>query len=187
MILTVLQTIEDDQLRTAVDRLFRLYQKSMMVKANDVLHNWHDAEDAVQETFYKVSRNIEDFLPVDSQSTKTLILVYTRNVAINMYNRKKRQNKLFYSKQDITEMNLESDDPNDDVLELIINQETVEALRRAIDSLDIMHRDVIMLKYYYHKKNIEIADIMCVDVNVVNARIFRAKKKLMNLLKEGRA
>ena len=104
-----------------------------------------------------------------------------------MYNRKKRQNKLFYSKQDITEMSLESDDPDDDVLELIINQETIEALRRAIDCLDDMHRDVIMLKYYYHKKNIEIADIMCVDVNVVNARIFRAKKKLMNLLKEGRA
>ena len=187
MILTVLETIEDDQLRDAVERLFNLYHKILLVKANDILHNWHDAEDVVQDTFLKVSRNIEDFLPVDSQSAKTLLAVYTRNVALNMYKRKKRQNKLFYSKQDVAEMNLESDDPKDDVLELIINQETIEELRQAIDRLDDMHRDVIILKYYYHKKNIEIADIMGVDVNVINARVFRAKKKLMNLMKEGRA
>ena len=187
MILTVLQTIEDDHLRDAVAQLFGLYHKGMLVKANDILHNWHDAEDAVQETFYKIARNIEDFLPVDSQAAKALIAVYTRNVAINMYNRKKKQNDLFYSKHDIGEMNLVSDDPDDDVLELIINQETVEALQRAIDSLDDMHRDVIVLKYYYRKKNMEIADIMSVDVNVINARVFRAKKKLMILMKEGRA
>ena len=80
-------------------------------------------------------------------------------------------------------MNLESDDPEDDVLELIINQETIEELRQAIDRLDDMHRDVIILKYYYHKKNIEIADIMGVDVNVINARVFRAKKKLLAYMK----
>ena len=187
MILTVLQTIEDDQLREAVERLFNLYHKSLLAKANDILHNWHDAEDAVQDTFYRVSRNIEDFLPVDSQSAKTLLTVYTRNVALNMYKRKKRQNKLFYSKHDVAEMNLVSDDPEDDVLELMINRETVEALRQAIDSLDDMHRDAIILKYYYHKKNVEIAEIMCVDVNVVNARVYRAKRKLMDLMKEGRA
>lgn len=187
MILTVLQTIEDDQLRDAVARLFNLYHKAMLVKANDILHNWHDAEDAVQETFYKVSRNIEDFLPVDSQSAKTLLTVYTRNVALNMYKRKQRQNKLFYSKHDISDMHLENDDPDDNVLDLIINQETIEELHQAIDRLDDMHRDVIILKYYYHKKNIEIADIMGMDVNVINARVFRAKKKLMNLTKEGRA
>ena len=187
MILTVLQTIEDDELRKAVERLFNLYHKGMMAKANDILHNWHDAEDAVQDTFLKVSRNIEDFLPVDSPSAKTLLFVYNRNVALNIYKRKKRQNKLFYSKQDIAEMTLESDDPADDVLELLIDQETVEELHQAIDRLDDMHRDVIMLKYYYHKKNIEIADIMGVDVNVINARVFRAKKKLMNLMKEGKA
>ena len=176
-----------DNTEELISQMIRDYEKDLLRLCCVYLKDVTLAEDAVQETFYKVSRNIEDFLPVDSQSTKTLILVYTRNVAINMYNRKKRQNKLFYSKQDITEMSLESDDPDDDVLELIINQETIEALRRAIDCLDDMHRDVIILKYYYHKKNIEIADIMCVDVNVVNARIFRAKKKLMNLLKEGRA
>lgn len=187
MILAVLQTIENDQQRDAVEQLFRLYHKSMMVKAYEILHNWHDAEDAVQETFIKVSRNIDDFLPVDTSSAKSLIGVYTRNVAINIYNRKKRQNKLFYLKQDISEMNLESHDPDDNVLELVINQETIAALHQAIDCLDDMHRDVILLKYYYGKKNIEIADIMCVDVNVINARVFRAKKKLMNFLKEGRA
>ncbi len=187
MILTVLQTIEDDQLRDAVERLFNLYHKSLLVKANDILHNWHDAEDAVQDAFYKVSRNIEDFLPVESHSAKMLLAVYTRNVALNMYKRKQRQNKLFYSKQDVAEMNLVSDDPEDDILELMINRETVEALRQAIDSLDDMHRDAIILKYYYHKRNTEIADIMCVDVNVINARVYRAKRKLMDLMKEGRA
>ena len=183
MILTVLQTIEDDQLRLAVEHLFNMYHKQMLAKANDILHNWHDAEDAVQDTFYRIYRNIEDFLPVESQSAKALLMIYTRNVAINMYNRKKTYNKLFYSKKDIGDIELPSNDPDDDVLDLLINQETVETLRQGIAQLDEMHRDVIMLKYYYRKKNTEIADIMCVDVNVINARVFRAKKKLLAYMK----
>ena len=184
MILAVLETIEDDQLRFAVERLFNMYHKQMFAKAKDILHNWHDAEDAVQDTFYRVSRNIEDFLPVEGYAAKALLTIYTRNVAINMYNRKKTHNKLFYTKRDIGELEIPSNDPDDDVLELLINEETVEALRKGIAQLDEMHRDVIMLKYYYHKKNLEIADIMCVDVNVINARVFRAKKKLLNYMKE---
>jgi RNA polymerase sigma-70 factor (ECF subfamily) len=186
MILTVLQTIEDDQLRLAVERLFNMYHKHMLVKANDILHNWHDAEDAVQDTFYRISRNIEDFLPVESQSAKALLMIYTRNVAINMYNRKKTYNKLFYSKKDIGEIELPSNDPDDDVLDLLINEETVEILRQGIAQLDELHRDVIILKYYYRKKNLEIADIMCVDVNVINARVFRAKKKLLACLEKSK-
>ena len=183
MILFVLQTIEDDQLRMAVERLYNIYHKQMLAKANGILHNWHDAEDAVQDTFYRISRNIEDFLPVESQSAKALLMIYTRNAAINMYNRKKRQNELFYSKKDIGELVLPSDDPDDDVLDVLINEETVETLRQGIAQLDEMHRDVVMLKYYYNKKNLEIADIMCVDVNVINARVFRAKKKLLAYMK----
>jgi RNA polymerase sigma-70 factor (ECF subfamily) len=187
MVLAVLQTIEDDQQREVIERLFYLYHKCMLAKANEILHNWHDAEDAVQETFYKVSRNYEAFIPAESIASKSLIAVYTRNVALNMYAKNKRHSELFYAGKDIEELNIESDDPEDNVIEMLIDQETISEMRRAIDRLDDLHRDVIVLKYYHHMKNSEIADVMEVDVNTVNARVFRAKKKLMILMKEGRA
>ena len=43
---------------------------------------------------------------------------------------------------------------------------------------------VILLKYFYHKRNIDIADILGIEGSQVNGRLFRAKKMLREILGE---
>lgn len=184
MISELIQSIENEEERQAVETIYKLYFKPMMAKAYSILKNYHDAEDAVQETFYRISCHVQSFMNPLSEDTVALISIYTRNVAINMYNRKKKQQTIFDMDQDVNDMNIADESAWNSIEELVINDETVNMVRNALNRLDEMHRDVILLKYYYHMRNIDIGKVLDIDSNTVNGRIYRAKKMLRQLLGE---
>ena len=183
MISMILMSIEDEKQRSDVEQIWNLYGKIMLAKAYGILGNMQDAEDAVQEAFLRISKNAEDFSEPKSPGTIALVSIYTRNVAINMYRRNKKRNELFGNDGDLDNV-ISAAAESEDIAQLIVNDETVEIVRRAINLLDEPYKDVILLKYYYHKKNIEIAEVLGVDANTVNGRVFRAKKKLKELIGE---
>ena len=55
-------------------------------------------------------------------------------------------------------------------------------MRNGINQLDDKYRDVIILKYYYHMKNVEIAEVLKIEPGTVNTHVARAKKKLREIL-----
>lgn len=183
MISMILMSIEDEKQRSDVEQIWNLYGKIMLAKAYGILGNMQDAEDAVQEAFLRISKNAENFSEPKSPDTIALVSIYTRNVAINLYRRNKKRNELFGNDGDLDNV-ISAAAESEDIAQLIVNDETVEIVRRAINMLDEPYKDVILLKYYYHKKNIEIAEVLGVDANTVNGRVFRAKKKLKELIGE---
>jgi len=183
MISMILMSIDDEKQRSDVEQIWNLYGKIMLAKAYGILGNMQDAEDAVQEAFLRISKNAENFSEPKSPDTIALVSIYTRNVAINLYRRNKKRNELFGNDGDLDNV-ISAAAESEDIAQLIVNDETVEIVRRAINLLDEPYKDVILLKYYYHKKNIEIAEVLGVDANTVNGRVFRAKKKLKELIGE---
>ena len=184
VIAELIQSIENEDERYAVDQIYRIHYQLMFSRANEILNNEHDAEDAVQETFYRISRNVEDFMHPESPTTVALISIYTRNVALNMYNRKKRQAKLFDQSEDFEEKIAAFMDPDEDIQQLVINNETIDIVRQAINRLDDAYRDVILLKYFFFMKNTDIARHLDICQNTVNWRIFKAKELLRDMLGE---
>ena len=184
MIAELIQSIENEEERQVVETIYKLYFKPMMAKAYGILKNHHDAEDAVQETFYRISCHVQSFMNPQAEDTVALISIYTRNVAISMYNRKKKQQTIFDMKQDVDDVPAADDGEWNSMEELVINRETVGMVRSAINQLDDMYRDVILLKYYYHMRNVYIGKLLDMDNNTVNGRIFRAKKMLRKRLEE---
>lgn len=57
-------------------------------------------------------------------------------------------------------------------------------VRNAINQLDDMYRDIVLMKYFYHKRNLDIAEILGIESSQVNGRLFRAKKMLREILGE---
>lgn len=160
-------------------QIYELYYKQMYQKAYAILRNKQDAEDTVQEAFYRVCLNAEVFEQVHSDSTAALIHTYTNHVAINHYHRNKRMNAIISAEEAIDGVqNAESYD----LTALIEKEETAAMLRQAIDTLEPMYREVIVLKYYEHKRNTEISEQFGVSRNLINGRIFRAKKMLRKIL-----
>ena len=97
MIYLFIQAIENDEQREAVERICDLYYRNMMKVALDILHHKEDAEDAVQDAFYNISKHADLFLDTESEATIARVSIYTRNAAINIYNRKKKTNEIFSS------------------------------------------------------------------------------------------
>ena len=167
------------QQRKTLTLIYELYYGQMYKKAYAILRNKQDAEDAVQEAFYRVCLNAEVFAQPHSESTAALIYTYTRNVVVNHYHKKKRRTLLLHDTPDADSM---IDCGDCDLALLMAKDESLAEVRRAVDALDPHYREVILLKYFENKKNTEIAAILGLGQNVVNGRIHRAKKMLRKLL-----
>lgn len=165
--------------RELLERLYELYYEPMLKKTFHILRNKQDAEDAVQEAFYHVCLHVADFAALDSASTAAMIHTYTRNTAINHYHRKKRHSALILAGKD-ADQSVASEEY--DLALLIERKETADRIRRAVEELEPMYREVIVLKYYEHKTNSEIAELLGLSRNLVNGRMFRAKKMLRAML-----
>jgi RNA polymerase sigma-70 factor (ECF subfamily) len=176
---TVTKPLPDAQKQAALALIYELYYKQMYQKAYGILRNPQDAEDAVQEAFYRVCLNAEEFSQPYSQSTAALIYTYTKNVAINDYHKKKRQISLIAEQE---QMDSVPETEETDPAEQMEREEIATRLDAAVDALPDRYREVIRLKYYEHKHNIEIAEMLGLSQNVVNGRVFRAKHALRRIL-----
>ena len=90
MILAYIQSIEDDNKRRIVEDIYDLYYKHMTACALDILRNYHDSQDAVQDAFYNITATYELFAYAAAPATAALVHIYVRNAAINIYNKNKR-------------------------------------------------------------------------------------------------
>ncbi|MBE6557709.1 MAG: RNA polymerase sigma factor [Ruminococcaceae bacterium] len=188
MILELIQAIESDEERELVERIYYLYYKQMIVKANSILHHQQDAEDAVMETFRLISENVKTFMNFEREDLAALVSIYTRNVALNMYKHKKKQREVFDINFDFNQENTVDCSAcyQENPQTLVVNDETIHIVKNAIDQLNDRFKDVIVLKYYYHMRNVEIAGILSIEENTVNSHIYRAKNKLKEIIgKEG--
>lgn len=182
MILAYIQSIEDDNKRRIVEDIYDLYYKHMTACALDILRNYHDSQDAVQDAFYNITATYELFADGAAPATAALVHIYVRNAAINIYNKNKRHAKVVMLCDNIEEVAKDIVDEDADVQRIVIDNETTEILSEAVDKLDDMYRDLIIMKYYYHMRNVDIAQVLNIDSNKVNGRIFRAKQKLKEIL-----
>ena len=154
----------------------------MTACALNILHNHHDSEDAVQDAFYNITATYELFADAAAPATAALVHIYVRNAAINIYNKNKRHSKVVMLCDNIEEVAKDIVDEDADVQRIVIDNETTEIVSDAVDKLDTMYRDLVIMKYYYHMRNVDITQVLNIDSNKVNGRIFRAKQKLKEIL-----
>ena len=132
--------------------------------------------------FIILQPHMELFADVAAPATAALVHIYVKNAAINIYNKNKRHAKVVMLCENIEEVAKDIVDEDADVQRIVIDNETTEIVSEAVDKLDDMYRDLIIMKYYYHVKNVDIGQVLNIDSNKVNGRIFRAKQKLKEIL-----
>ena len=184
--LGIIMSIENEEDRSFMETLYYDYSEKMYLVALDILNNHHDAQDCVHNTIARIIDSIERYK--QAQQGKyliKLIVIATRNNAINMYNEIKRRNKsvvsttMYDDETDNWEIMDIPDDTND-VQRLVINEETCRMLHDLINKLDLIYRDVVVLMqmgYSYEA----IADILGITVETARKRYSRAKAKLREM------
>lgn len=187
MLLLLIQEISNDEECDAITQIFNLYYPRMKNVAYDVLRNPQDAEDAAMNAIKYMCRHPGMFVEYKSPQTISLIMLCTKTSAIDMFRTNRRRSQFIFSLDGVDEetRNIIEEIPDPDIpSEIIISQENREMLSEAIDSLDEIYRTPILLRYNHQMKNTEIAELLNIDVNKVNNRIFRAKKILGQKIKD---
>ena len=180
LFIIALEALEEKE-RVVIEKLYHTYSKSVKEMAKSILKNDTIAEDVVNDTFVKVIRHKDRFLEATEDECIRLIIICTRSICFDLYNRSKKIRfkslENFYDNEDGDDNGF--DIPSDfDLIKMVVNAEMGNYLRDAINKLPDPARDIVILKYYYEMKNNEIAEFYKLNPSTVGTIIQRSTKKL---------
>ena len=167
----------------AFSEFVREYEKNVYNIALRVLKNAQDAEDAAQEVFLRVYRNIRKFEGRSSLSTWTYQI--TMNVCLDTTRKRKHQAESPLM-QVIDGEEVGADVPDDSYQpeQVYERREMRETVRGAIDSLPQDQREVIVLRELTGLSYTELSSVLNVTEGTVKSRLYRARERLANILRE---
>jgi RNA polymerase sigma-70 factor (ECF subfamily) len=166
--------IENETERVTAETIYKSYYKNMYGMAVYILKNQHDAEDAVQDAMYRICRNITKFVDLPEDEVIKLIVVYTRNASINIYNDKKKRSGV--SEQDL-EYKL-SDDNYTETKDMEFTSEAIRILSDLMEKLPSNYCDVLLLKYYHNYSLTQIAEVLGIEESSAASKLSRARAAL---------
>lgn len=165
--------------REKVEKLYRMYKNIMFKEAFNILNDEMLAEDAVSESFVRIMNNLGKIEADGSRHTLNFLLVVCRNVAKDIYNRRKLENKIFCSMEEepVSELTPEA---------VVVNHESVNRIVDIIMGMDPIYKDVIVLNKLYNIRRSDIAQMFGITEATVTKRLQRAKIHIKNSLERMR-
>jgi len=153
--------------------LYKLYAKAMFNVSMRITNDYAEAEDVLQEAFISAFKNLHTFKSEASFGSWLKKIVV--NAAINAI-RKRRSELVPLEERVVGEV---PDEVAEDDTEW-----QVEKVRRAIQKLPDGYRVVLSLYLLEGYDHAEIAEIMEITESTSKSQYSRAKKKLMEIMRE---
>ncbi|HAW09056.1 MAG TPA: hypothetical protein DCW42_07840 [Bacteroidetes bacterium] len=158
----------------AFEELYRRYSQTLYIYFYKFLKNSFFIKDLYQDLFIKIYQlgtegkldNVENF--------RGYVFRMAHNIALNkIYADEKQQTYLEGYKELMEEAYAGAEGSQD---------EKIEKLRNAIDQLPAHLKEILILREYNHMSYIEISQVTEESMENVKIKIFRAKKKLKQIL-----
>ncbi len=165
----------------AFEELVKTYEGFVYNLALRTLRSEQDAQDAAQEVFIKVWSSLGSFRG-DSKFSVWLYRI-TGNVCTDILRRRR---------SDIVSLTVDDGEGGDTELEIadssptpheaLAQKERSASLAAALEMLPEDYRKVLLLRESADMSYDEIASALKIDIGTVKSRIFRARKKLREIL-----
>jgi RNA polymerase sigma-70 factor (ECF subfamily) len=161
--------------RVAMHALFSRHHVRVYRFVLRLVRNEATAEDLISEVFLDVWRQAGKF--EGRSAVSTWMLSIARFKALSVLRRK-------HEEELDDEMAERIEDHSDDPEVALAKRDKGAVLRACLSELSVEHREVIDLVYYHEKSVQEVAGITGIPEATVKTRMFYARKKLSELLKE---
>ena len=170
--------------REAFQELFNRYKNRIFSIAYDRLKSREDAEDITQETFVKAYFSLKNFRGEASMNTWLCRIVY--NLCID------QRRKITRRGGEASEFDETADNGSfaaeiqvrGNPQEVLARKERVIKIQEALKKLSDDHRQVVMLREIDGLSYEDIADVLKISQGTVMSRLFYARKKLQEVLRE---
>lgn len=155
-----------------------LYQDPVYNLCYRMLGEHEEAEDATQEAFLRAHRNLQRF--DKARSFKTWIMSIASNHCVDRLRKRRLKFVSLDDEPTAAALALRSSDPLPEQATLL--GERREVIHDLLQQLDYDYRLPIVLRYWYDYSYAEIAEEMQTTESAVKSRLFRARRRLADLL-----
>lgn len=176
MIGICLALIDEPSDREKFNAVYEHYKKIMYNAAFAILNNDGLAQEAVQESFLKIARNIGKISDAGSGRTAGFVIIITRNTALTILQKENRFVPVADC-EDIEDVSLPD-------IEAVISGSGLGIVMDIISDMDVKYRDTMVLKYLYGYSYAEIAELLEITQKNVMMRIYRGRLYLKSRLEE---
>jgi RNA polymerase sigma-70 factor, ECF subfamily len=166
----------------AFGEIVRRWERRIFALAYGMLGREEDARDATQETFLAAFRNLRGFRGEAKVSS------WLHRIAVNQCITRQRQARVR------SEAALEDEQDKDAIsfatpvryspLRVVEGRQETVAVRRAINSLPLELRQVVIMKEFEELTFREIADVLDLPLSTVKSRLYTAMKQLQMRLQK---
>lgn len=170
------------QNRQVYKELFSRYQKKLFTYIFHLIGNRDETEDILQNVFSKTYKNIKNF-DTDRKFSSWIYRI-AHNEAVNFLKRKSKRYTVSW--EDITSSKDKLDTAANDEMpeEKWMQQEINKEMHQALSKLSKKYRQILELRYFKELSYEDISTMLDKPVNTVGTLINRAKKKLLDVVKD---
>lgn len=154
------------------------YKDNIFALIYKITTNREDSEELTQDVFVKAFFNLKSFKRESSFSTYLYRIAYNTTIS-----KLRNKTKLFY-RDNIEKSITAVDETENELLNKQIKEEQYEKLEMAIEQLGSGEK-FLLLSFYQEDKSLnELADITGLSLSNIKIKMFRARKKLTNIIKD---
>lgn len=157
------------------EQLYRLYRSDMYRTAFSILHTHQDAEDAVQEAFVRIAKNMSKVSDVCCNQTRAFAVIIVKNVSINMLHKASHEVPTELFEESAAEETTE---------ELVLSEYGAKQIREALKRLPESYYEVLFLTACEGYSLKETARLLGITYENAKSRALRARRQLRRILEE---
>ncbi|WP_421754004.1 RNA polymerase sigma factor [Croceimicrobium sp.] len=139
----------------------------------------NDSDDLMQETLFKALKNREKFQ--EGTNIKGWLYTIMKNTFINAYRKRKNQNTFIDETENKYFINMRETEKSVSTDSIVDHKYVM----KQVNSIDKTYLETFMM-YYNGYKYEEISEILDIPLGTVKSRIFLARRKMMDKLKDYR-
>jgi len=158
--------------------LVRNHQKRLFRFVYAILRNFDSAEDIVQESFVKAWQALKTFRP--GHDFYPWLSTIARNLAYNWIRREEKKESL----DKLRESGFDPESTDLGPFEKLLSDESSKRLYKAVMALPSEYRRVFVLRQFEEMSYDQIASYLKIPPGTVDSRLYRARKLLMESLKD---
>ncbi len=171
----------------AFGQIVRRYQDRLFNAILRLMGDWQEARDLTQQTFLKAYVSLDGFR--GDSSFYTWLYRIAVNVTLDARKKRSKSGEVVREERpsggdDDPDTSGPASSPADDPAERALQREREEAVARAIQSLDDLHRSILVLRDVEGMDYEEISSVLDIPRGTVKSRLHRARLELRDKLKD---
>lgn len=178
MIALYLSFINEKTQKNKFEKLYYRYKNLMYYIAFGVLNDERDSEDAVQEAFFRIAKNMDKIDDVEKAETKNFVAIIVKREAMKLYDKRKKRSEILESQLDNDRDDMKGGESYFDRVKAEGSEQLINEVAYAIDALPYKYSSLMTLKYVMGYSGKEIAQITGMSETNVRQQLFRGKKIL---------